>query len=97
MDWDVARYPDYKEFLSVAQQLGVKLVVFHHREFESAVIIAALEELQDNSYEFEISVTSNAASANSACTMGSPAHWRSLSIIRQRHMRSNFGRIGTRN
>jgi hypothetical protein len=53
MDWDVERYPDFKDFLAVAQQLGVKMVVFHHREFTSSVIDRALEELQDASYEYE--------------------------------------------
>ena len=53
MDWDIAGRPDYKEFLSVAQQLGVKLVMFHHREFDAAVIDRALEELQEASYEFD--------------------------------------------
>ena len=53
MDWDVERYPDFKDFLAVAQQLGVKMVVFNHREFTSSVIDRALEELQDASYEYE--------------------------------------------
>ncbi|HYP06123.1 MAG TPA: hypothetical protein VER03_07780 [Bryobacteraceae bacterium] len=53
VDWDVERYPDFQEFLSVAQQLGVKMVVFHHREFASEVIDHALEELQDASFEFD--------------------------------------------
>ena len=33
VDWDAARHPDYREFLNVAEQLGVRLIVFHHREF----------------------------------------------------------------
>jgi hypothetical protein len=53
MDWDVTGYPDYKDFLAVAQQLGIKMVVFHHREFEAAVIDRALEELQESTFEFE--------------------------------------------
>jgi hypothetical protein len=53
VDWDIDRYPDFKEFVSVAKQLGIKMMVFHYREFESAVIDRALEELQDSSYEYE--------------------------------------------
>lgn len=53
IDWDVDRRPDFRDFLAVAQQLGVKLVVFHHREFESAVLDRALEEMQDASYEYD--------------------------------------------
>ena len=32
VEWDVIRYPDYRPFLEVARHLGVKLVVFHHRD-----------------------------------------------------------------
>jgi hypothetical protein len=53
VDWDVDRFPDFKDFVSVAQRLGTKMMVFQYREFESAVIDRALEELQDTSYEFE--------------------------------------------
>ena len=53
VDWNVEANPDYKEFLAVAQQLGVKMVVFYHRQFDSAVVDRALEELQDAAYEFE--------------------------------------------
>jgi hypothetical protein len=53
MDWDVEANPDYKVFLAVAQQLGVKMIVFHHRQFDAAVVDRALEELEDSAYEFE--------------------------------------------
>lgn len=53
VDWDVSRYPDFREFLSVAEQLGVRLVVFHHREFTSSVIDRALDELQESTFEFD--------------------------------------------
>jgi hypothetical protein len=49
--WDTVHYPDYRKFLDVAQQLGVKLIVFHHREFSSAVVDRALEELSTLEYE----------------------------------------------
>ena len=53
VDWDAARHPDYREFLNVAKQLGVRLIVFHHREFTATVIDSTLEELQESAYEFE--------------------------------------------
>jgi hypothetical protein len=53
IEWDVARYPDYRDFLKVARELDVRLIVFHHREFSSTVIDRALEELEGASYEYE--------------------------------------------
>lgn len=53
VDWDTARHPDFRDFLGVAEQLGVRLIVFHHREFTSSVIDNTLEELQESAYEFE--------------------------------------------
>jgi hypothetical protein len=53
VDWNAAKYPDFREFLAVAKQLGVRLVVFHNRDFSSAVIERTLEELQESTFEFE--------------------------------------------
>ena len=53
VDWDAARHPDFREFLNVAEQLGVRLIVFHHREFTATVIDRTLEELQESAYEFD--------------------------------------------
>jgi hypothetical protein len=53
VDWDVSRYPDFRDFLAVGRQLGIRLIVFHHREFSAAVVDRAIEELQDSSYEYE--------------------------------------------
>ncbi|MGH9629116.1 MAG: hypothetical protein ACRD7E_12400 [Bryobacteraceae bacterium] len=53
VEWDTRRYPDYKAFLRVAQELGVKLVIFHHHEFSSTVIERALEELSDSGLDYE--------------------------------------------
>jgi hypothetical protein len=41
--WDVEHYPDYQAFLGVAQQAGVKLVLFGAAEFE----VSDLDELQE--------------------------------------------------
>ena len=53
VEWDVSRYPGYKDFLSVAQQLDIKLIVFHHREFSDATIDNALDTLPDSGIDFE--------------------------------------------
>lgn len=53
VEWDTFHYPDYKLFLSTAQQLGVKLVVMHHREFTSNIIDRALEELPSAAVDFQ--------------------------------------------
>lgn len=53
IDWDIDRHPDFRDFLTVAEQLGVKLVLFHHREFSSAIIDRTLEELEEAAYEYE--------------------------------------------
>jgi hypothetical protein len=53
VEWDTARYPDFREFLAIASQLGVKLIVFHDREFSASIIDRALEEIEESSFEFE--------------------------------------------
>lgn len=53
IDWDTAHHPDYKQFLDVAKQLGAKLVVLHHREFDSEIIERALDQLESTSFELE--------------------------------------------
>src|SRR5690349_9991424 len=53
VEWDVSRYPDYRDFLHVAQELGVKLIVFHHREFSDETIDNALESLEDGGLDYE--------------------------------------------
>lgn len=43
--WDSTRHPDYKLFLKAAESAGVKLVVFHTREFSAQFCDNALDEL----------------------------------------------------
>ncbi len=45
--WDAANYPDFRGFLAVAEALGVKLIVFHHRVFTPAALDSAFEELEE--------------------------------------------------
>ena len=51
--WDSAHYPDFRDFLAVAKQLDIRLVVFHHREFTASILDRAIEELQDAAYDFD--------------------------------------------
>jgi hypothetical protein len=53
VEWDTLHYPDYKQFLDVARQLGVKLIVLHHRDFDSAITDRALEELESSGLEYQ--------------------------------------------
>ena len=53
VEWDTFHYPDYKEFLQVAKQLGVKLIVLHHREFTSAIIDRAIDELSGSGLDYQ--------------------------------------------
>ena len=53
VEWDTFHYPDYRQFLDVATQLGVKLIVLHHREFASSVIDRAIDELESSGLEFQ--------------------------------------------
>lgn len=46
VEWDTLRHPDFKAYLAVARQLGVKVVVFHHREFAAGVIEDAVDDLE---------------------------------------------------
>ena len=43
--WDCDQYPDYRSFVKAAQAAGVKMIVFHQREFSAEQVDDALEEL----------------------------------------------------
>lgn len=43
--WDCDRYPDFRSFLQVAAAAGVRMVVFHHRDFSAEYIEDASERL----------------------------------------------------
>lgn len=53
IDWDTAHHPDYKQFLAVAKDLGARLIIMHHRQFNAAVVDRALEELQSTGFEYD--------------------------------------------
>jgi hypothetical protein len=45
--WDTDRMPDYQTFLSAAKKAGVRMVVYHHREFTGAHMEEASERLEE--------------------------------------------------
>lgn len=45
--WDTLHYPDFRSFLAAAAGLGIKLIVFHHREFTSVSVDDALDQLEE--------------------------------------------------
>ena len=45
--WDIDRFPDYRQFLEVAQKAGVKLIMFACREMEEDEIAELLEEVEE--------------------------------------------------
>jgi hypothetical protein len=55
--WDILKYPEYQPFLAAARQLGVKMIVLHHREFTEANIDDALQRLEDCDLPLEESRT----------------------------------------
>lgn len=46
VEWDARQYPDYRQYLKVAKQLEVRLIVFHHREFAAGLIDDAMDDLE---------------------------------------------------
>ena len=50
--WDTDRFPDYRSFVSAAKRAGVKLIVYHFREFTAA----HLDEASDRMEESELSI-----------------------------------------
>jgi hypothetical protein len=44
--WDVDQYPDPRAFLDTASRTGVRIIVFQHRQFSSAHVSGALEDLE---------------------------------------------------
>jgi hypothetical protein len=44
--WDCDRRPDYRDFVKAAKAAGVKLMIFHQREFSADAIEEGLEQLE---------------------------------------------------
>lgn len=46
--WDTDRFPEYRTFVAAAKRAGIKLVVYHFREFTAAHIDEAADRLEDS-------------------------------------------------
>jgi hypothetical protein len=46
--WDTDRLPDYHSFLGAAKKAGVKMIVYHFREFSATHLEDAEERLEDS-------------------------------------------------
>jgi hypothetical protein len=46
--WDTQQRPDFRDFVTVAQNAGAKLIVFHHRSLGLDQIDDALDQLEDS-------------------------------------------------
>jgi len=46
--WDTERLPEYRSFLSAAKKAGVKMIVYHFREFSATHLEDAEERLEDS-------------------------------------------------
>ena len=46
--WDTDRLPEYRSFLSAAKKAGVKMVVYHFREFSPTHLEDAAERLEES-------------------------------------------------
>ena len=45
--WDNDRFPDFRGFADAAQKAGIRLIVYHFREFTRAHVDEAAERLED--------------------------------------------------
>lgn len=46
--WQTERHPDYKQFLSAAKALGLKLIVVQSKDFSEAELQAVVDELAES-------------------------------------------------
>lgn len=44
--WDTDRHPDYHMFLNAAKKAGIRMIVYHHREFSAAHVDDAADRLE---------------------------------------------------
>jgi len=48
LQWDAERHPDFRMFLAVARELGVKLMVFYHRSLTADMLDEAMEQVEES-------------------------------------------------
>jgi hypothetical protein len=51
--WDTDRLPEYRSFLGAAKKAGVKMIVYHFREFSPTHLEDAEERLEDAEFSVE--------------------------------------------
>ncbi len=51
--WDTDRLPDFRTFLSAAKNAGVRLIVFHYRQFAAGHLDDATERLEESDLSVE--------------------------------------------
>ncbi len=51
--WDCDRFPDYRDYVNVAEKLGVKIMVFRDQEFHEALAETALEDVEESELPFD--------------------------------------------
>jgi len=45
--WDVAHHPDFRPFLEIASQLGVRMIVYNAHVFERSMVEEAIDSIPD--------------------------------------------------
>lgn len=53
VEWDCERYPDFRDYINVAEKMGVKLIIFRDHEFRETMVDAALEDMEEGDLPFE--------------------------------------------
>ena len=48
LEWDVESHPDFREFLAVAEAIGVRLVVLHLDKLDTGFVESTLERLEQS-------------------------------------------------
>lgn len=44
--WDTDQHPDYKQFITAAEAVGAKMIVYHTRQFSADFVDQALDDLE---------------------------------------------------
>jgi hypothetical protein len=45
--WDTEAHPEFRDFLAVAKELGARVIIYAHREFQAEEIDEAKEQIED--------------------------------------------------
>jgi hypothetical protein len=53
VDWDTQAHPDFREFVDAAKQLGIRMMVMHHRQFNSAILERTAGQMEAMELDYE--------------------------------------------